>query len=57
MKTLTKDKIDTINKIMKYLDKLDKLIVYDGLADLIRAKEQLVLLKTIITVEDEMNEN
>lgn len=51
------DKIKTIDEILNLLNNLDKLIVVDGYNDLWSAKQQLVLLKTVLTIEEKMNED
>ena len=54
---LNADKIKTIDEILSLLNNLDKLIVIDGFNDLLSAKQQLVLLKTVLTIEEKMNED
>ena len=51
------DKVKTIDEILNLLNNLDKLIVVDGYNDLWSAKQQLVLLKTVLTIEEKMNED
>ena len=51
------DKIKIADEILNSLNNLDKLVVIDGLNDLLSAKQQLVLLKTILTIEEKMDED
>lgn len=52
-----KEKIKILNKIMRSLDKLDKLVVIDGYSDLWTAKQLTTTLITILTIEEKMNED
>lgn len=52
-----KEKIKILNKIMRSLDKLDKLVVISGYSDLWTAKQLTTTLITILTIEEKMNED
>ena len=52
-----KDKIEILNKIIKSLNNLDKLVVINGYEDLWTAKQLTATLITILTIEEKMDEN
>lgn len=52
-----KDKIKILNKIMRSLDKLDKLVVINGYNDLWTAKQLTTTLITILAIEEKMDED
>ena len=52
-----KDKIKILDEALNSLNKLDRLITIDGYNDLWSAKQQIVILKTILSIEEKMNED
>lgn len=52
-----KDKIKMLDEALNSLNKLDRLITIDGYNDLWSAKQQIVILKTILSIEEKMNED
>ncbi len=54
---LNKDIIKILDNVSNLLDKLDKNITIDGLNSLWSAKQQVAIVKTILTVEEQLNEN
>lgn len=54
---LNKDIIKILDNISNLLDKLDKTTTIDGLNSLWSAKQQVAIVKTILTVEEQLNEN
>ena len=52
-----KDKIKILDEVLDSLNKLDRLITIDGYNDLWSAKQQIVILKTILSIEEKMNED
>lgn len=52
-----KDKMKILDDILESLNNLDKLVTIDGYNDLWSAKQQTVILKTILNIEEKMNEN
>ena len=51
------DKLKILNDILESLNNLDRLITIDGYNDLWSAKQQLVILRTILTIEEKMDED
>ena len=54
---LNKDIIKILDNVSDLLDKLDKNTTIDGLNSLWSAKQQVAIVKTILTVEEQLNEN
>ena len=54
---LNKDIIKILDNVSNLLDKLDKNIAIDGLNSLWSAKQQVAIVKTILAVEEQLNEN
>lgn len=52
-----KDKMKILDDILESLNNLDKLVTIDGYNDLWSAKQQTVILKTILNIEEKMNED
>lgn len=54
---LNKDIIKILDDVSDLLNNLDKTITYDGLSSLWSAKQQIAIVKTILVVEEQLNEN
>lgn len=54
---LNKDIIKILDNVSDLLDKLDKNTTIDGLNSLWSAKQQVAIVKTILIVEEQLNEN
>lgn len=52
-----KDKIQILNKIMESLDELDQLVTINGYGHLWSAKQLVTSLITILTIEENVNED
>ena len=52
-----KDMIKILNEALESLNNLDRLVTIDGYNDLWSAKQQLVILRTILTVEEKIDED
>ena len=54
---LNKDIIKILDDVIDLLNNLDKTTTFDGLSSLWSAKQQIAVVKTILTVEEQLNEN
>lgn len=54
---LNKDIIKILDDVSDLLNNLDKTTTFDGLSSLWSAKQQIAVIKTILTVEEQLNEN
>lgn len=54
---LNKDIIKILDDVSDLLNNLDKTTTFDGLSSLWSAKQQIAVVKTILTVEEQLNEN
>lgn len=54
---LNKDIIKILDDITNLLNNLDKTTTFDGLSSLWSAKQQIAVVKTILTVEEQLNED
>lgn len=57
MKIAIQEKIERLKNIEEQLDKLDNLVSLSGYNYLIRAKQEVCLLKTIFYAEEQLNED
>lgn len=54
---LNKDIIKILDDVSDLLNNLDKTTTFDGLSSLWSAKQQITVVKTILTVEEQLNED
>lgn len=54
---LNKDIIKILDDVSDLLNNLDKTTTFDGLSSLWSAKQQIAVVKTILTVEEQLNED
>lgn len=54
---LNRDIIKILDDVIDLLNNLDKTTTFDGLSSLWSAKQQIAVVKTILTVEEQLNEN
>lgn len=54
---LNKDIIKILDDVSDLLNNLDKTTTFDGLSSLWSAKQQIAVVKTILVVEEQLNEN
>ena len=54
---LNRDIIKILDDVTDLLNNLDKTTTFDGLSSLWSAKQQIAVVKTILTVEEQLNEN
>ena len=52
-----KDVLKILEEASESLNKMDKFVTFDGLSNLLSAKQQIVLARTILQVEEQLNEN
>ena len=57
MKIAIQEKMERLKDIEEQLDKLDDLVAFSGYNYLIRAKQEVCLLKTIFYAEEQLNED